>query len=160
MRKQGIVTLFFFALLLSCASFLTEPTYAADNEVDASTLLPVTFDRAAQGDAGSQATIGLIYSRGMSGFLQDYGEAVKWFRLAAEQGHAEAQAMLGAMYGSGQDVAQDYVYGHMWTNLASTNGAATARELRDIYANSMTPEQIERAQELARNCLNSGYADC
>ena len=32
------------------------------------------------------------------GVPQDYAEATKWYRLAAEQGHADAQFNLGRMY--------------------------------------------------------------
>lgn len=32
------------------------------------------------------------------GVPQDYVEAVKWFRMAAEQGYAGAQHNLGVMY--------------------------------------------------------------
>ena len=32
------------------------------------------------------------------GVLKDAAESVKWFRLAAEQGHADAQFYLGVMY--------------------------------------------------------------
>ena len=39
---------------------------------------------------------------------QDYEEAVRWFRKAADQGIAEAQYSLGVMYGEGQGVMQDY----------------------------------------------------
>ena len=38
----------------------------------------------------------------------DYAEAVKMFRLAADQGNAYAQATLGVMYAEGQGVPQDY----------------------------------------------------
>ena len=34
-------------------------------------------------------------------------EALKWFRLAADQGDARAQYYLGAMYANGQGVPQD-----------------------------------------------------
>ena len=37
-----------------------------------------------------------MYEKG-KGVSQNYGEAVKWFRLAAEQGHAKAQSNLGTM---------------------------------------------------------------
>jgi len=43
------------------------------------------------------------------GVPQDYAEAVKWYRIAAEQGDAEAQAMLGIMYLNGEGVPQDNV---------------------------------------------------
>ena len=34
-------------------------------------------------------------------------EAVRWFRLATEQGYAEAQFRLGIMYATGEGVPQD-----------------------------------------------------
>jgi TPR repeat protein len=42
------------------------------------------------------------------GLPQDYAEAVKWWRLAAEQGLASAQTNLGAAYVRGEGVRQDY----------------------------------------------------
>ena len=35
------------------------------------------------------------------GVPQDYAEAVKWYRLAADQGMGEAQYNLGVMYKNG-----------------------------------------------------------
>ena len=46
---------------------------------------------------------------------QDYAEALKWFRLAADQGDANAQGSLGGMYRR----SEDYVRAHMWYNLGS-----------------------------------------
>ena len=48
-----------------------------------------------------------MYDNGR-GVLQDYKEAVKWYRLAAEQGNANAQYNLGVMYDNGEGVPQDY----------------------------------------------------
>ena len=42
---------------------------------------------------------------------------MKWYRLAADQGHAKAQNNLGSIYVKGQGVPQDYVLAHMWFNL-------------------------------------------
>ena len=39
-----------------------------------------------------------MHSKGQ-GVPQDYKEAVKWYRLSAEQGDAQAQYNLGVMYG-------------------------------------------------------------
>ena len=36
------------------------------------------------------------------GVEQDYVEAVSWYRLAAEQGYADAQYALGAAYSQGR----------------------------------------------------------
>ena len=38
---------------------------------------------------------------------QDDKAALKWYRLAAKQGDANAQSSLGVMYATGQGVAQD-----------------------------------------------------
>jgi len=38
-----------------------------------------------------------MYSQGL-GVDQDKGEAVKWYKLAAEQGYTKAQSNLGAIY--------------------------------------------------------------
>ena len=39
----------------------------------------------------------------------DYAEAARQYKLAATQGDAEAQDLLGAMYKDGRGVPQDYV---------------------------------------------------
>ena len=79
---------------------------------------------------------------------QDYKAAVKWYRLAADQGIAKAQLNLGFMYDGGRGVLQDYVRAHMWYNIAASNGAAPKN--RDLIAKEMTPSQLEEAQNLAR----------
>ena len=70
--------------------------------------------------------------------------------MAAEQGDANVQALLGGMYYGGDGVPQDRVLAHMWYNLAAAQGHAIAKELRDLMAKSMTSEQIAEAQRLAR----------
>jgi TPR repeat protein len=47
-----------------------------------------------------------MYDTG-EGVAQDYAEAIKWYRLAAAQGYARAQANLGLMYLDGQGVAKN-----------------------------------------------------
>ena len=77
-------------------------------------------------------------------------QAVKWFRLAADQGEAKAQSNLGFMFAIGQGVPQDHVQAHKWFNLAGTGGVEDGRKGRDILAKQMTPAQIAEAQRLAR----------
>ena len=105
---------------------------------------------AEQGNVDAQYNLGTMYSNGQ-GVPQDYAQAVKWLRLAAEQGDASAQNSLGLMYGKGEGVPEDYVQAHKWFNLAAAQGNANGATNRDITAKLMTPQQIERAQALARN---------
>ena len=93
-----------------------------------------------------------MYDNGQ-GVVQDYAEAVKWYRLAAEQGYAQAQNNLGLMYRKGQGVVQDFVYAHMWMNIAAASGNSRAALNRDSNATQMTPAQIAEAQKLAREWM-------
>ena len=118
------------------------------------------YRRAAeQGNATAQSNLGLMYDKG-EGVSQDYKTAVKWYRHAAEQGDASAQSNLGLMYYEGKGVLQDNVYAHMWGNISASNGIDEGRELRDSVAKRMTPSQIEKAQDLARECLRKEYKGC
>jgi TPR repeat protein len=92
-----------------------------------------------------------MYRHG-DGVPQDYDEALKWFRMAASQGHASSQSNLGFMYRDGEGVPQDYVQAHMWFNLAAvaTKDRYMIAKYRDELAEKMTPAQIAEAQKLAR----------
>ena len=58
---------------------------------------------------------------------QDYAEAARWFRKAADQGLAEAQFNLGIMYDGGQGVAQDYAEAVRWFRKAADQSLAAAQ---------------------------------
>ena len=86
---------------------------------------------------------------------QDEAEAVRWFRLAAEQGHADAQFALAVGFAEGLGASQDDVQAYLWYTVAYvTYRAGEEREMaveyRDVVAERMTPEQIAEAQRLAR----------
>ena len=110
---------------------------------------------AEQGDAEAQFNLGKMYFKAQVPL--NYKEAAKWYRLAADQGHGSAQNNLGWMYREGEGVPQDYVLAHMWFNLAASNSASnpleglTEKLNRNTVEKKMTPSQIEKAKEMARN---------
>ena len=60
-------------------------------------------------------------------------QAVKWYRKAAEQGHATAQSNLGFCYLLGHGVESNLRTGYMWLYLAKLNGNTNADEwLKEI----------------------------
>ena len=101
---------------------------------------------------------------------QDYLEGLKWFRLAAKQGHAMAQVQLAQMYGGGRGVPQNFFMSYVWNSLALTEGAEILEEQsldrlrirsnRDLDAQRLTAEQLLEAQQFARRCFESYYQDC
>lgn len=63
------------------------------------------------------------------GIQKDYGEALRWFHLSAEQGDAEAQYNLGFMYGRGEGTGKDHRASMEWFQKAASQGHAGAREI-------------------------------
>ena len=64
------------------------------------------------------------------------------------------------MYENGEGVAQDLIRAHMWWNIAAANGDDDAREARDDIAKEMTAARIEKAEQLARECIRNEYKGC
>ena len=84
---------------------------------------------------------------------------MKWYTLAAEQAHADAQYNLALMYYNGHGVLQSNVYTHMWFNIAAS-GNKDASKNRDIVAKKMTSADISTAKKLARECVAKNYKGC
>jgi TPR repeat protein len=82
---------------------------------------------------------------------KDYKEAVRLYCLSAEQGEEVSQYNLGYMYLKGQGVLQDYALAHMWFILSGSNGNKNAVDNRNIVEKRMSPSQLEKAQDMARN---------
>jgi hypothetical protein len=70
------------------------------------------------------------------GVSRDFNEAVKWFKLAADQGSALGQKNLGVMYDMGHGVPQDFKQAVKWYTLSATQGYVYAQyNLGFMYAN-------------------------
>jgi|GEM_PF-1289588 len=67
-----------------------------------------------------------MYERG-KGITQDYKEALKWYRKAAEQGYVTAQYNIGIMHVRGKGVNQDYEEALKWFHKAAEQGNANAQ---------------------------------
>jgi hypothetical protein len=68
---------------------------------------------------------------------------------------AFAQFNLGVCYVNGQGVTRDPVQAYQWFSVAAQSllgkEADTARQARDSVKAQLTPEQLARAEELARS---------
>ena len=160
--KKTLIT--FFKILFCLTSSVSwsadfDKGLAAAQKGDFATALRELTPLAKQGNADAQYNLGVMYENGQ-GISKNYKTAVKWYRLAADQGHASAQFNLGVMYGMGTGVIQDNVYAHMWFNIAASSGDKDAVKNRGIAAKEMTPSQLEKAQDLARECVRKNYKGC
>jgi TPR repeat protein len=58
---------------------------------------------------------------------QDYAEAMKWYRKAADQGHAASEEAIGSLYEWGQGVAKDDTEAVKWYRRAAIQGYPPAQ---------------------------------
>ena len=123
--RIGIWIVILVALLSNCS---------LSDSIQEQSDFAVLSAKANSDDAEAQFSLGLMYELGQ-GVPQDYAEAVKWYRMAAEQGHAAAQFNLGLMYAEGQGVTQDHTEAVKWYRLAAEQGYAGAQyNLGFMYA--------------------------
>ena len=101
------------------------------------------------GSAYFQFMLGYMYDTG-EGVPQDQDRAIRRYRKAAEHGLGAAQAKLGSMYQLGRGVNACRVAAYAWFDIATKNGFAPAKGLRDALAEKTTSERIFEAQELSR----------
>jgi TPR repeat protein len=94
------------------------------------------------------------YNRG------DYMPAIRLFRPLAEQGNARAQHLIGVMYHKGEGVARNSVRAFAWFSLAAAHGDRDAQaKLREV-SQTMTPDELSQARDMAQACETSNYRSC
>ena len=76
--------------------------------------------------------------------------ALEYWTVAAETGDRRSMLELGRLYLQGLGVPQDYVFSHMWFDLAAARGEIEALGEREAVAEKMTWRQLAEAQERAR----------
>ena len=81
----------------------------------------------------AQHSLGTIYAERRS-VNHNYEEALKWYRMAAEQRHAESQYSLGVLYYNGKGVNQDLIEAANWFQKAAEQGHARSQlNLAEMY---------------------------
>jgi uncharacterized protein len=68
-----------------------------------------------------------MYQAGL-GVGQDYGEAMRWYRLAAEQGDVDAEYGIGLLYANGWGVPSDVGEAAQWMQKSAGAGSSDARD--------------------------------
>jgi len=92
-----------------------------DHEITLERIHPL----ASAGDANAQYEMGEANYFG-HGMQKNHAEAVRWYRLAAEQGHAMAQLHLGKQFPHGSGIEIDPAERLRWLGNAADQGSADA----------------------------------
>lgn len=111
MSRHGVRVTVAGAALIGVA-MLSLPVWAQDTP-SAVQELDELRARAAAGEADAQAKLGFRYASG-EGVAEDAVEAVRWFRLAAEQDHPDAQTALPSGW-------------HRWTSARHSDARGSGR---------------------------------
>jgi TPR repeat protein len=101
------------------------------------------------------------FEDGMSAYNRgDYMPAIRLFRPLAEQGNARAQHLIGVMYHKGEGVSRNSVRAFAWFSLAAAHGDRDAQaKLREV-SQTMTPDELSQARDMAQACETSNYRSC
>ena len=115
---------------------------------------------AEKGNALAQYQIALMHRMGL-GLTKDQKEAKKWSRLAAKQGNADAQLMLGSLYSKADgDESADVVRAYIWYEASAKEGNTEAKKELVSLEKEMTPQQLADARAKAQKCVSSKYELC
>lgn len=90
------------------------------------------LDVATQGDPLAQFYMGLVMENGY-GTAAYMSEAVKWYRLAAEQGMDSAQVNLALCYLEGNGITKDELEATNWLKCAAEQGNTDAMTNLGVY---------------------------
>ena len=80
---------------------------------DSGRAVAIWQDWAAKGNVDAAYNLAVIHQYG-DGVPLNYAAALRWYRLAAEQGDKVSQLQIGLMYQIGQGVAADEAEAHRW----------------------------------------------
>lgn len=105
--------------------------------------------RAAAGSAAAQAEYGqrLLLGQGVS---KNKREGRTWCRLAAEQGNALGQFLLGGCYYNGEGGLADLLRAYFWFSLAADQGVKEAIVIRKLMASRLSDAQALEVKRLMR----------
>ena len=118
------------------------------------------LEAAQKGDSVAQNNIGWAYDTGR-GVKQNYPEAVRWYRRAAEQGNQRAQGSLAEIYLFGlPGIAIDMAEAYKFTRLAAEQGdQRSQKNLGMMYLKGdPVPQSDADAVKWFRIAADSGYA--
>jgi TPR repeat protein len=105
------------------------------------------------GDRDAQYNLGRIYLDGAPGIPKDAKSAARWFRLSADKGQHQAQALLGQLLFTGDQLPRQAAWGLMYLTLAR-DGAHEPEDkwIIDLHTKALAVAEPEE-REMARTYL-------
>ncbi|MDY8109568.1 peptidoglycan-binding protein [Fulvimarina sp. 2208YS6-2-32] len=102
------------------------------------------------GNVRAMHNLAVLFATGVDG-KSEPELAADWFIQAAEHGMTDSQYNLGILYARGAGVDQDLTQSYKWFAIVGQSGDKDAENKRDEIAQSLSPEQLEKAKEEVSN---------
>ena len=111
-------------------------------------------------NSAGQCNLGFAYEYGRA-VGKDLPEAMRWFRLSAEQGNSLAQGALGAIFADGIGGQPNYVEASKWFKMAADQDDPVAMEFfgEQNEKGWGVPQNIEEAIKWYRRAATAGSED-
>lgn len=165
-RKSGFRSTRFLStslltVLLTVASCTGQARLAAEafDRGEYEKAMDLWMPLADDGDAKAQFGIGYLYDHGL-GVPADSAEAIRWYRMSADQGYVLSQLNLGALYQEGrEDLPADLGRAADWFRLAADQGNANAQyNLGKLYHRGQgLPRNNELAAQWLQKAADQGH---
>jgi uncharacterized protein len=147
MKITQLLLVSVFGLWCGVATADFEASVAAFQKKDFHQVFTACYDDALKGEPRCQSQIAFLYENGQ-GLQQDYAAALKWHRLAAEQGNVFSQNALGNIYFYGLGSNKNAAEALKWFKLSAEQGNADGQNSAGwIYARGIGVDQ-DYAQSL------------
>jgi uncharacterized protein len=115
---------------------------------------------AKQDEPNAQNQLGHLYLAGL-GVPRDEAEALRLFRLAADEvGLWHFKEDLAVLLATGSEALRDPVAALAWFTIAAEAGSHDALKPLDKLSWDLPPDEVTRAEALARGCLDSDFRAC
>ena len=143
-------------LSLFCLVFLLVFSSSASADWFLSSETKALIAKAEAGEVDAQFRVGAAYDFG-KGAPRDSTEAMKWYRMAAERGHVEAQNSLGSIL----QAEKQYADALLWYEKAAARGHALAtNSLAYLYDLGLgVPQDRKKGFELYSKAAEFGWVE-
>ncbi len=164
LKRSGLVIVILSLALISVVSSAHADTWKEAMEAfgrkQYATAMKLMRPLAEKGHAAAQYQVALMHKMGL-GVSKSEKEARKWSRLAAKQGHTDAQVLLGSLYYTKEgNESPDVIKAYMWYEVAAAQGNPEAKKEVATITKELSPQQLAEAQAKAQQCKSSNYEKC
>ena len=136
-----------------------EETRQRDSAKRQRSKLAFLLSAAGDGEPGAQLNLGKCYLTTDSGVEQDFDEALRLIRAAAEQGYVPAYYELGLRYSYGEGVERDDAAAVDWFSKAAEGGFSPGEYSLGVchLHGKGTDLDVERGVQLLRSSADKGF---